>query len=536
MEIKHIVACPGSRNAPIIQAFSNHPEVKIFSQVDERSAAFKALGMAEKLQKPVALVCTSGTALLNTYPALAEAFYKQIPLLIISADRPTEQINTWEGQSINQNNVFQNHCNLSFNFNNNLHENNIIDDLKNCFIEINNFWKSEFYSPAHINISLAEPLYSEINLLNHFIKIDFGFKENIINNLYELSKVDFSNQKILILNGYNSDFNLKTNLLEEIKQKKNCLILSDVCSVYRHQSNIDNWELFLNYNTDFFEKNLPDILITTGMGIVNKNLRNLLNKQKIKTHIHISENGINNHKFHKKCIEIKANLDDFFKYINDKNETEFGNSEFVITFKNLNQSFSNKINSFDSNIWNEWNVLNNIIPQLKSDSILHFANSMSIRYGSYLNQKIDESIKVYCNRATSGIDGCSSTFVGSALISDLNHYLITGDLAFLYDINAWWVNEKLPHCKIILLNNQEGEIFNLVKGAENITNSHLIHTPHNKNVEYLCKHFNINYYLANSFQNLESILTNFINNKELSLLEIKTKTENNINFFKYIKS
>ena len=113
--INHVVISPGSRNAPLTIGFTHHPDMHTYSIVDERSAAFFALGLAQQLQEPVALVCSSGSAVLNYYPAISEAFYSDIPLVVISADRPIERIDIGDGQTIRQRNVFENHILYSAN-------------------------------------------------------------------------------------------------------------------------------------------------------------------------------------------------------------------------------------------------------------------------------------------------------------------------------------------------------------------------------------------------------------------------------------
>jgi 2-succinyl-5-enolpyruvyl-6-hydroxy-3-cyclohexene-1-carboxylate synthase len=114
-KVQHIVISPGSRNAPLTIGFTNNPFFKCYSIADERCAAFFALGLAQQLQQPVAIVCTSGSALLNYYPAIAEAFYSQIPLMVLSADRPANKIDIGDGQTIRQENVFANHIVFSAN-------------------------------------------------------------------------------------------------------------------------------------------------------------------------------------------------------------------------------------------------------------------------------------------------------------------------------------------------------------------------------------------------------------------------------------
>ena len=149
--IRHVILCPGSRNAPLTLSFSRHPHIQCFSLVDERSAGFTALGMAVALGKPVAIVCTSGTAVLNLYPAITEAFYSQIPLLVITADRPPEWIDQWDGQCILQTRIFEKHILCSFTFNPLKPDFNFNEAMGLC-----SFPKK---GPVHINVPLTEPLY-----------------------------------------------------------------------------------------------------------------------------------------------------------------------------------------------------------------------------------------------------------------------------------------------------------------------------------------------------------------------------------------
>ena len=146
--IEHIVISPGSRNAPLTIGFGENPVFKCFSIVDERCAAFFALGMAQQLQKPVAVVCTSGSALLNYYPAVAEAFYSDIPLVVISADRPANYIDIGDGQTIRQENVFENH--ILYNANCIEGEDFQIKNETEINIALNT--AIELNGPVHINI------------------------------------------------------------------------------------------------------------------------------------------------------------------------------------------------------------------------------------------------------------------------------------------------------------------------------------------------------------------------------------------------
>ena len=158
-KIENVVISPGSRNAPLTIGFVNHPNINALSIVDERSAAFFALGIAQQGRVPVALVCSSGSALLNYYPAVAEAYYSKIPLVIISADRPKHLIDIGDGQTIRQENVFANHILFSAN----LVEQGT-DPVQNRIL-VQNALKTAIdkCGPVHINVPFDEPLYETVN-------------------------------------------------------------------------------------------------------------------------------------------------------------------------------------------------------------------------------------------------------------------------------------------------------------------------------------------------------------------------------------
>ena len=155
--VQHIVISPGSRNAPLTIGFTNNPYFKCYSIADERCAAFFALGIAQQIQKPVVVVCTSGSALLNYYPAIAEAFYSQIPLIVISADRPQNKIDIGDGQTIRQENVFANHSL----YNANLQENVSTENDNNIQMALHVSVTQK--GPVHINAPLEEPLYQTVS-------------------------------------------------------------------------------------------------------------------------------------------------------------------------------------------------------------------------------------------------------------------------------------------------------------------------------------------------------------------------------------
>jgi len=511
-------------------AFSRFKHIQCYSQVDERSAAFKALGMSIMLQQPVVVVCTSGTAVLNFYPAIAEAFYRQIPLIIITADRPSDMIDKWDGQTIRQNNVFQPHVVNSYSIN----ENSDNDDIETIYNNINHDLNNDLKGPIHINVHLNEPLYShaDTEFIYPEISLKPVHKKANPSDLKTIDNIDFSKfKKILIVNGEDSHVS-KLEGLKNLVLNKKAIVLNDVVSNKIDYNSINNWELlFLNQNNNL-DPLKPDLLITTGKMILNKSLKSFLKKDNSYTHWHVCESGYYPNPFNSNPEIFKSNLDDFFKQLN--NNLTVSNESYFDEFVHLSTVVINKINQIKEDQFTEWNVLEKTLLTLPNNAVLHLSNSMSVRYVAYLSNLIPIGTEIYGNRATSGIDGCSSTAVGAACVNTKNHYLITGDVAFFYDINAWWQHPLPNNLKIILLNNQIGEIFHLINGPEKMKEIDFLTTPHQFNAKHVCEHFKINYHSAENWNEFNEQLNLFNNNNKISLIEIKTNSKDNINHFKSI--
>ena len=272
--VTQIVISPGSRNAPLTIGFVNNPNFKCYSIADERCAAFFALGMAQQLNAPVALVCTSGSALLNYYPAFAEAFYSQIPLIVISADRPLDKIDIGDGQTIRQMNVFQNHS---------LYNANLEDgeSSENDF-QINkaiNFAIAK-KGPTHINAPFEEPLYqtvlkstvnpsiSEAIIEQKSIKLD-EIKPYV--NLWNQSK------KKLILVGVNEPNAIDDEITAALANDSSVAVMTETTSNWHYPTFIDNIDTIITpFKEDDFIDFHPDILITFGGMVVSKRIKAFL--------------------------------------------------------------------------------------------------------------------------------------------------------------------------------------------------------------------------------------------------------------------
>ncbi|MFT5438135.1 MAG: 2-succinyl-5-enolpyruvyl-6-hydroxy-3-cyclohexene-1-carboxylate synthase, partial [Ulvibacter sp.] len=286
-EIDHIVISPGSRNAPLIIGFTEQPDFKCFSIVDERCAAFFAIGLAQQLKKPVAVVCTSGSALLNYYPAIAEAFYSDIPLVIISADRPSHLLEIGDGQTIRQENVFANHIL----FNGNCKDGG--DSFENEVI-IDEALKTAIHKrgPVHINAPFSEPLYEQT--LESVLKQSGVGKEDNISpesfseDLEPFAKIWNSSSRKMILVGVLDPESIEQRFLDLLAQDKSVIVLTEVTSNLHHEQffpAID--QLIASLNDNEFQDLRPEILLTFGGMVVSKKIKAFLREYSPLEHWHV---------------------------------------------------------------------------------------------------------------------------------------------------------------------------------------------------------------------------------------------------------
>lgn len=282
-DLQHIVISPGSRNAPLTIGFTNNPAFTCYSIADERCAAFFALGIAQQTQKPVAVVCTSGSALLNYYPAFAEAFYNQIPLVVISADRPHDKIDIGDGQTIRQENVFTNHSLYNANLVENASEEN---DLK---IQEALFFSTIKKGPVHINVPFEEPLYetvSELSVQPNLVQLYSSAKVEVDVTPF-VNKWNKAKKKLILIGGCDPHF-IQQSVLEALGNDNSVVVMTEVTSNVHHPNFVTNIDTLI---TPFTEEDFlafqPEILVTIGGMIVSKRIKAFLRKYKPKQHWHI---------------------------------------------------------------------------------------------------------------------------------------------------------------------------------------------------------------------------------------------------------
>ncbi|NHM01023.1 2-succinyl-5-enolpyruvyl-6-hydroxy-3-cyclohexene-1-carboxylic-acid synthase [Flavobacterium difficile] len=530
-EIQHIVISPGSRNAPLTIGFTNQDAFKCYSIADERCAAFFALGLAQQLQQPVAVVCTSGSALLNYYPAVAESFYSQIPLLVVSADRPHSKIDIGDGQTIRQENVFANHIVFSANLTENASEKN--DDLIITAIDS----AFSLKGPAHINVPFEEPLYETLlaptyvpkHTVSNFEKAKFNLDAKYVSEWQ-------SAKKKLILVGELLPNSIEQKFIDILANDESVVVLLEKTSNLHHPTFIDRIDTLVSTFSDEDKQNFqPDILLTFGGMVVSKRIKALLRSYQPEQHWHVDKLRAYD-TFGCLSAHFQTDMATFLNQILIENNTI--DSKYRSDFQNIWLDRLHKHDTYIAKIpFSDFKVFDFLSQRLPDHIQLQVSNSSPIRYIQLVS--INKTIEVFCNRGTSGIDGSTSTAIGAAVANPKPTILITGDISFLYDSNALWNNYIPKNFKIILINNSGGGIFRILPGhQENETFNTFFETSHHLTAEHLAKMFQFNYTAVYDEMELQSNWDAFISNESVPyILEVFTPEKlNNSILLDYFKN
>ena len=548
-----VVISPGSRNVPLAIGCASNKKFKCYSIVDERSAAFFALGLSQKSKKPTILICTSGSALLNYYPAVAEAYYSEIPLIILSADRPEYKINIGDGQTINQSDVFEKNI---------LYSNSLKQDCSHATEEIikSNLQKIVNYKadyskieklqksiqknneeiieiafnlsinkmqPVHLNVPMEEPLYEFNDSPSISVKVKKKPEKKLsLTDLDNFYKAINKASKIKILIGVSDGNILSKKSIQIINSCSSIIVMKEHTSNVFNESFISNIdrligpiELQSNFDS-LFDELSPEIVISIGGMIVSKKIKSFLRNYKPRKHFHIG-NNISKDSFYSGVEHINTTANKFFENIDlNKSDSKYFEKWNQLDYSklDLHNRYIKVINFSDLKVFE---ILTNWIPKKYN---IQVANSTPIRYFQLFDLK--NKNMMFANRGTSGIDGSTSTAIGSSVQNDSPVLLVTGDLSFFYDVNALWNNHIPKNFRIIIINNSGGGIFKILPGfKENNLFSEFIETQHNLSARLIAKMFNFNYTRVSTKFGLNLYLRTFFkNSKKPKILEIKTSS------------
>jgi len=549
--VRRAIISPGSRNAPLTIAFVRHPNIETYTVSDERSAAFIGLGMARQTQNPVALICTSGSAAYNYAPAVAEAYFQQIPLLILTADRPPEWIDQLDGQTIRQRDTYGKHVKASYE----LPVGQTEADQWHAQRQISeavNQTRSYPPGPVHINVPIREPFYPEESEVVSFdnpvkvIRVSEG-EMQLSADLQQQLQTEWQQyeRKLIVVGQSSLDLNL-CQQLEEFSQQQHIPLVADIISnVHPTDSAIKHPDIFLGKNA--LESLQPDLLITFGLSVISKNLKLFLRKYRPQAHWHFRPSGVAADTFQALTRVIHTYPNSLFQLAKDW--IEKSQNTYYQAWQAQEEQAVQKVSEFfisPEARASEYYAVSVALKDLPQLSSLHLANSMAVRYANLIGLSSSYSeVEVIANRGTSGIDGSSSTAVGAALSSpDRLHILITGDLAFFYDRNAFWHNYPLPNLRVILLNNHGGGIFRMINGPSRQPElDEYFETRQSLEAENTARDFGMEYQRIDITQRsaqkeLEEILPDFFaeNSRHAKLLEIISDSKTNTKVFRQFKS
>jgi 2-succinyl-5-enolpyruvyl-6-hydroxy-3-cyclohexene-1-carboxylate synthase len=554
--ITDVILSPGSRSAPLTLAFARHPAYRGRLRVvpDERTAAFIGLGIAQATRRPVVLVCTSGTAGLNYAPAVAEAFFQQIPLLVLTADRPPEWIDQLDGQTIRQRDLYGAHAKGTFDFPADTSHADAKWHGERIINEAINLTRTFPAGPVQVNVPLREPFYpkagEEMGYEQH-VKIIRDDHSNTILPPAEI--LDLRRQlrdagRVLVVAGQQAENPTLTAALYEFAEARQVPVVADTIANLGDVPAVRRQDIFLAGLSKEQKADLrPNLLITFGQSLISKALKLFLRDVAPAQHWHLQPAGEVADTFRRLTRIIRVQPAVFFQqlavfdtkdYHRDAGSSPvIGSTENALTWQQADAAAAQFLSSFfaaENQPFNEFSAMRQALAVLPDGTALHLANSMAVRYANILGLPDGRQIDVFANRGTSGIDGCNSTAVGAALAQpERPVVLLTGDVAFFYDRNAFWHNYPTPNLRVVLFNNHGGGIFRLIDGPRQQPElDEFFETHQALTAENLCHDFKLRYLPVSSFEELAAALPVFFAAESgAAVLEVFTNSKTNAAFF-----
>lgn len=634
--ITDVVLSPGSRCAPLTIAFARHPAIKVRTVPDERAAAFIGLGLAQAQRRAVALVCTSGTAGLNYAPAIAEAYFQQIPLVVFTADRPPEWIDQLDGQTIRQTDLYGAHAKGSFHFPADTSHADAKWHSARLVSEAIGLAEQFPAGPVQVNVPLREPFYPKAGeeLTFEAVKIiqeQAGRPVLPAAELATLRQALRSTARVLVVGGQHPHDDALLLALRQFAAAYQVPVVGDIIANLhlpaapgydQRLAPLGRQDVFLAVPEPGLKEALkPDLLITFGQSLISKALKLYLRNAKPAQHWHVQAAGPAADTFMSLTKVVRMEPADFFAALSGAphdatdsagqsaaadagsipsattasgststmttNEVEQQGAEHLATrvaaqdatrvaaaplplgtprltwpqaaralngaeagakgaylrpwqaAENWAAGFLDDFFGQPNQPFNEFTAFHHTLRLLPDRTALHVANSMAVRYANIIGLPVHRHIEVFANRGTSGIDGCNSTAVGAALAQpERPVVLLTGDVAFFYDRNAFWHNYSTPNLRVVLFNNHAGGIFRLIDGPRQQPElEEFFETRQPLTAANTARDFNLRYLTASSFSELESVLPVFFAPESgAALLEVTTNSKTNAEFFEHYRS
>lgn len=553
--LRQVVVSPGSRSAPLTLAVARHPGLQVRVVPDERTAGFTALGMAQQMGQPVALICTSGSAVYNLSPAVVEAYFQQVPLLLLTADRPHEWLHQQDGQTIVQAGLFEPHVKRSYDLPADYEHPDARWAIERTINEAYDLCWLGGPGPVHVNVPLREPFYPkpgelfrpERGRVIEPLPAEATLPAQAWHKL--LNDWEGTERKLILVGQLPYNVPL-LSILGKISDEQQVPVVGEIISnIGRNEAGfITHTDTILaQIDEEVLEKLRPDLLLTLGHGFLTRNLKTYFRRYPATRHWHLQPAGdrlIDPFKSLTTVIPMAPLpfLTNLFEDIDYKRFREGADDEddstYLRTWLAADGAAQRVVEqSLRESAFTDWVATRTVLEALPVGSHLHLANSMPVRYANLCGLDARQQIRVWSNRGVSGIDGCLSTAVGAALQTDAPVTLLVGDIAFFYDRNALWQPNLPPNLRIVLLNNAAGHIFRLIDGpAQQPELETYFETPHTLTAERTCADHGVQYAAAADLSSLARELADFFSNsRQPKLLEVKTDKRTNEEAFETYK-
>ncbi|MDE6485573.1 MAG: 2-succinyl-5-enolpyruvyl-6-hydroxy-3-cyclohexene-1-carboxylic-acid synthase [Duncaniella sp.] len=528
--VKLVIASPGSRNAPLLVALSRRPELRMEMVIDERSAAFIALGASIESGEPVAICCTSGTALLNYAPAVAEAYYRGVPLIVVSADRPQEWIDQDDSQTIRQPGALAGFVKTETDIPARLEHESAIWMTRREINDALAISLSPRRGPVHINMRIDAPLgnmgeytpCSARKIISTSVKPSVS--DEVIN---EAARLVATSTRVMIVAGFMPPDKELNSALERIAQLPGVAVLTETVANLHSESFVSAIDLALNQTLRSDDPNLyrPDIVITLGGALVSRKIKEFLRNTPSLIHWHV---GVTEHLvdcFKHLSVAVNADPTIFFTRLADRingaSRSDFGEI-WHDAFKCGIEFQENKIKAEG---WTDMKAFYTLLKHLPADSTLHFSNGTPIRYSQLMGYI--PFARVDCNRGVSGIDGCTSTALGASTVAPEGVILISGDMSFQYETAALSSRLLSPKLKMVVTLNSGGGIFRFIESTSRLPERELFFSScMNLPLKELAEAYGIAYMHATNENELISAIPEFLSRNDAPvILAIETPAE-----------
>lgn len=526
--VREVVASPGTRNAPLIAAVTGRDDINVTMVVDERSAAFVALGKAVISELPVALICTSGSAMLNYAPALAEAYYRNVPVIAVTADRPHESIDRNDGQTIRQPGALDTVVKGCYTVDSRESEAVVSLTLNDALTQATMLPAG----PVHINVAICNPtvIGSGVEAVTpRIIRTLERSGELPVAAVRELCDRVVAPCRVMIAAGSYRPYERLNRTLNRLASFGNFCVVAEAGSNLHGRSIVDSVDTLLS-SSDFNEIK-PDILITYGQPILSSRFKKLISDNHVE-HWHVGLTPSAFDTFGSQTLRIETTPEAFFRQLCATMRRTAATSNYVSEIMaKYDVACKKESLRFDEAPWCELSAMARITAALPKEANIQLSNGMTIRFAQHIG--LSKFHRVDCNRGVSGIDGSVSTAVGASTAYPGMTVLFTGDMSARYDISALGLRCLSPSFKMVVLCNSGGQIFRIIKPTRAFDRvEECLCANDALPIEKLAEAWGFKVFRASGFDELSDVLRGFIDEKhQPALLAIHTDPSTGSEFY-----